>query len=63
MFSQEVSNVKNFEKKWKCYFQMIWTQLITFATQSGGVRSTLLISQLVVVSHADDLSHAEVVSM
>ena len=42
MFLEEGSNVKNFEKKWKYYFQMIWTQLITPATQSGGVRSTLL---------------------
>ena len=42
MFLEEGSNVKNFEKKWKYYFQMIWTQLITPATQSGGVRSTLM---------------------
>ena len=44
MFLEEGSNVKNFEKKWKYYFQMIWTQLITPATQSGGVRSTLIVT-------------------
>ena len=44
-----MSNVKNFEKKWKHYFQMICWWEGWVATQSGGVRSTLVSQKMLSV--------------